>query len=116
MLRPSGEICGSLTHCKSKMSSGLSSDLPPAARQSAGNVRRINAATPELSLERSACRSVMPIPFACKPAVTLMFIDHSHGLHEGVANSRSYESEPALLEILAHRVALRGRLCNAAQV
>src|ERR1700736_6323451 len=53
---------------------------------------------------------------ACPPAVSLMFIDHSHGLHERVANGRSDETESSSFEILAHRVAVCGRLGNSTQV
>src|ERR1700722_19172266 len=55
-------------------------------------------------------------PLGCKPAITLMFIDDSDGLHEGVADSRSDEAEAALLEILAHRIADGGRRGDGAQV
>jgi hypothetical protein len=45
-----------------------------------------------------------------------MFIDDSHGLHVGVANGRSDETEAALLKIFAHCIALPGRLGDAPQV
>jgi hypothetical protein len=45
-----------------------------------------------------------------------MFIDHSHGLHERMANGRTDETETPSFEILAHRIAVRGRLGDAAQV
>src|ERR1700674_4705377 len=116
MLRLSGEICGSLTHCRSKTSSGFSTGFTFCATQSAGSMNRSNAATPIRGLSRghSDSQSFMPISLACHPAVTLMFIDDSHGLHERVANSRSDETEASLLEIFAHRVAVCGRLGNAA--
>src|SRR5882724_13067486 len=51
-----------------------------------------------------------------RPAVALMFIDDTHCLHERMANGRSDETETPSSEILAHRVALRRRLGNAAQI
>src|SRR5258708_33869498 len=54
--------------------------------------------------------------FACRPAVALMFIDDSHGLHERIANGRSDETETSPFEILAHRVAREGRWSNPAQL
>src|SRR5258708_21719397 len=53
---------------------------------------------------------------ACRPAVALMFIDDAHGVHERVADGRSDETETSPFEILAHGVAMCGRLRNAAQV
>src|SRR5882672_2668524 len=50
------------------------------------------------------------------PAVALMFIDDSHGLHERIANGRPDETETAPFEILAHRVAVNRRLGNVAQI
>src|ERR1700685_2791655 len=53
---------------------------------------------------------------AGSPATTLMFIHNAHRLHECVANRRADKSETFLLQVLAHRVAVRGRLRNFAQV
>jgi hypothetical protein len=48
---------------------------------------RIAAAQTRLGENRlTANRSSIFDLFAGRPAVTLMFIDDSHGLHEGVAN------------------------------
>src|ERR1035438_6373838 len=117
MLRPSGEICGSLTHCRSKTSSGFNTGFTVCVKLSAGSMNRSNAATPIRGLNRRRSgdsRSFMPVSLDCHPAVTLMFIDDSDGLHERVANSRADETEASLLEILAHRVAVFGRLGNGA--
>src|ERR1700735_3045069 len=54
-------------------------------------------------------------PFTC-PTVTLMFIDDPHRLHERITNSRSNEAEAPLFQVLAHRVALRGRLSDVPQM
>src|ERR1700722_4185522 len=118
MLRPSGEICGSLTHCRSNTSSGCKTGFAVCAMPGASNVNKDNAAAPICSRasSRSDFRSFMPIPFACHPAVTLMLVDDSHGLHEGVANRRPDETKAALFEILAHRIAVCGGWCNIAQV
>src|SRR3982074_1142563 len=109
MLLPSGEICGSFTHCRSKTSSGLKTGFTICAKPGAGNTNRNNAASP------SHRRSFMPITCACNPAIALMFIYDSHGLHEGVANGRSDETETSLLEVLAHPRAVRGRRREVAQ-
>src|ERR1700692_2436752 len=58
----------------------------------------------------------MPACLGCHPAVTLVLIDDSHCLHEGVANSGPDEAEASTLQILAHRITLGGGLGNAAQV
>src|ERR1700691_4028653 len=108
MLRPSGEICGSLTHCRSKMSSGLKKGSEVCACPSAGSMHTHNAAKP-------IRRSCMLISFACHPAVALMCIDDATRLHESVANGGSDEAETSSLEILAHRIAVCGRLGDAAQ-
>src|SRR5882724_9907475 len=102
MLRPSGEICGSLTHCRSKTSSGLRTDFDVCAKPCAGSRHTHNAAKPIRSLEcrRGEMRSSMLISFACHPAVALMFIDDANRLHECVANRRSDEAETSPLEIL----------------
>src|ERR1700733_5888140 len=54
--------------------------------------------------------------FAGCPAVTLMFVDHAHCLHESVANGRSHKFETFLLQILAHGIAVRCRDGNAAEI
>src|SRR5208283_2405713 len=77
---------------------------PKAARAAAQNCRL------------AEIRSTIGLLLAGSPAMTLMFIDDSHGLHEGVANRRSGESEALLFQIPAHGVALRGRLGDAAKV
>src|SRR3984957_11509691 len=118
MLRPSGEICGSLTHCRSNTSSGCKTGFAVCAMPGASNVNKDNAAAPICSRasSRGDFRSFMPIPFDRHPAVTLMLVDDSHGLHECVANGRADETEAALFEILAHRIALCGGRDDAAQV
>src|SRR3984957_16195865 len=58
----------------------------------------------------------MPACLGCHPAVTLVLIDDSHRLHEGVANSGPDEAEASTLQILAHRITLGGGLGDAAQV
>src|ERR1700688_953404 len=58
----------------------------------------------------------MPACLGCHPAVTLVLIDDSHCLHEGVANSGPDEPEASTLQILAHRITLGGGLGDAAQV
>src|SRR4051794_2682114 len=40
-------------------------------------------------------------------AVHRVVVHHADRLHEGVANRRADEGEPAALEILAHRIGLR---------
>jgi len=35
-----------------------------------------------------------------------MIVDHADGLHEGIANRRTNESEPATLEIFTERIGL----------
>ena len=45
-----------------------------------------------------------------------MVIDHSHRLHEGVANRRTDEFESAPFQILAHGVGLPGACRNLLQV
>src|ERR1700733_8632226 len=118
MLRPSGEICGSLTHCRSNTSSGRRTGFEVCAMLGASSVNSDSAATPACSpaSSRSGFRSLMPISFDRHPAVTLMLVDDSHGLHECVANGRADETEAALFEILAHRIALCGGRDDAAQV
>src|SRR5271163_2464999 len=45
----------------------------------------------------------------------LMLIHDSDGLHEGMANGRSDESEALLLQVPAHRIALSGGHCDIAE-
>src|SRR5580692_12109303 len=70
-----------------------------------------------------AARWSEPVPdhscrfsLAREPAVTLMFIDDSHSLHEGVANGGADEAESPLLQIPAHRIAVDARCGDAAEV
>src|SRR5580700_2696217 len=51
--------------------------------------------------------SIAPLPG--DPAIALMLVHDPDRLHEGVANRRAHEAESALLQILAHRLALRRR-------
>src|SRR5215831_13864926 len=45
-----------------------------------------------------------------------MVVDHSYGLHERVADCRSYELEPSFSKILAHQVGLLRRGGNLSQI
>src|ERR1700722_5890415 len=98
MLRPSGEICGSATHCKSNTSSGFSAGFCGCAMLGAPMLRSRQAASGRNRLGIAAF-------LGRNPTAALMFIDDSHGLHEGIANRRAHEAKAALLEILAHRIA-----------
>src|SRR5476649_2153810 len=114
MLRPSGETWGSAAHWRSKTSSGLKAGFGRSAKLGALKPRRAKAVA-------ANCRHIdgrLPIGdlFAGRPAVTLMFIHNPHRLHEGVANSWSDEFKAFLFEILAHRVAMRRRLYNIAEI
>src|ERR1700729_1998700 len=48
--------------------------------------------------------------------MALMFIDHSHRLHEGIADGRPDETKAAALQILAHGIAVRRELGDVAQI
>src|SRR6266851_6196351 len=88
-----------------------------AARQSAPIRPSTKSRESSCSVRRRG-RSTKPDSrrFACGPAVALMFIDDSHGLHERIANGRPDETETSSFEILAHGVAVCRRLGNAAQI
>src|SRR5271168_2917806 len=117
MLRPSGETSGSPTHCKSNTSSGFSGGFTVCANPSAGSANTNSTATPAQSagIGRRAFRSFIPFPHGCHPAVALMLIDDSHGLHECVANGRSDETKAPLLQVLAHGIAVRAGLEDVPQ-
>src|SRR5882757_7045055 len=98
MLRPSGETCGSAAHCRSNTSSGFNAGFCDCARPGALTLStRIVAAQiclteiclTEICLTEvrlTEIRSSIVDLIAGSPAVTLMFIHDSHGLHEGVTN------------------------------
>ena len=46
----------------------------------------------------------LSVPIACHQVI----VDHSHGLHECVADCGTYESESSLAQIFTHRVGLSG--------
>src|SRR5580658_6875726 len=104
MLRPSGAICGSETHCKSNTSMGLKSGLVPGTSAGAPTAVAVsrNAAAPMSSrARRRQCSSGA----LGDPAIALMFIDDPYGLHECVTNGRTDETKAAALQFLAHRLA-----------
>src|SRR5271170_157504 len=108
MLRPSGAICGSATHCKSNTSMGLKSGFvtgAAAGAQTAVAVRS-NATMPK---GRGARRRKYSSGALGDPAIALMFIDDPYGLHVCVTNGRTDEAKAAALQILAHRLA-QGRV------
>src|SRR5271170_3305538 len=108
MLRPSGETSGSPTHCKSNTSSGFNGGFTVCAGTGADSANKSKAAAAArgAGIGRGAFRSIIPFPHGCHPAVALMFIDDSHGLHECVANGRSDETKAPLLQVLTHGIAV----------
>src|ERR1700761_8080021 len=102
MRRASGAICGSATHCSSNTSIGFRGGLLCCAAAWS----EANAAHAAPSRVRERVRLRMFRSFAGAPALLLMFIDHANRLHEGVADGGADEAEAALLERLAHRIAL----------
>src|ERR1700733_1229384 len=117
MLRPSGEISGSPTHCKSNPSSGFNGGFTVCAKAGADSANESNAAAQACAAAAAggAFRSVIFFPHSGHPATALMLIDDSHGLHECVANGRSNETKAPLLQVLAHGVAVRAGLGNVPQ-
>src|ERR1700723_1008740 len=116
MLRPSGAICGSETHCKSNTSMGLKSGFvtgAPAGAQTAVAVRSRAAAPVSSGARQRPCSGGA----LGDPAIALMFIDDPYGLHESVTNGRTDETKAVALQILAHRLAQRrdGRNCARIQ-
>src|ERR1700730_11058556 len=76
--------------------------------------RRSRSTKPDWEPRASGWRSFGPIAFA-GPAIALMFIDDSHGLHERIANGGPDETETSPFQVFAHRVAMGGRGGNVAQ-
>src|ERR1700722_4249975 len=109
MLRPSGETSGSPTHCKSNTSSGLSAGFTVCAGPGVDSASKskVAAVARGAGAGRRAFRSFILFPHGCPPAVALMLVDDSHGLHKCVANGRSDETKAALLQVLAHGIAER---------
>src|ERR1700722_3395081 len=114
MFRPSGETSGSPAHCSSNTSIGLNAGFAVCANPGDAALSASTAAAVNMTLMET--RLTIVGLFAGRPAVTLMFIDDPHGLHEGIANRGSDEFESFLLEILAHRIAVGGRLGNPTEI
>src|SRR5580658_8242641 len=111
MLRPSGEICGSAAHCRSKTSMGLRTDLAVSVLpEAAGSARATVAAADSSNPSSSAGPTAAPLCAARRctrsstagrprdPAIALMLIHDPHGLHECMTNSRTDKTEPLLLQ------------------
>src|SRR3984885_15877225 len=104
MLRPSGAICGSETHCKSNTSMGLRLGFVTGASTGAPTAVAVssNTAIPiSIGARRRRCSSGA----LGDPAIALMFIDDPYGLHVCVTNGRTDETKAAALQFLAHRLA-----------
>src|SRR5579863_1017214 len=116
MLRPSGETSGSPTHCKSNTSSGFKGGLTVCAGPGADSASNSRAAAAARGAAcRNGFRSFILFPRGCHPAVALMLVDDSHGLHECVANGRPDETKAPLLQVLAHGIAVRARYGDVPQ-
>src|ERR1700683_1024284 len=118
MLRPSGEICGSATHCRSNTSMGLSTGLADSAaleKAAAASSMAAKPRAPAAGAMRLLKTSCIAQPLG-NPAITLVLIHNPHCLHEGMTNSRTDKTEASKLQVFAHVIAVHRRCGEAAKV
>src|SRR5271167_2703887 len=68
----------------------------------------LNQLHADISLaSKQDCAGSRLSPISIPEALDHVVIYHSRGLHEGVADSRAYEVETALLQVFAHGIGFR---------